>query len=1575
VFVRLRANLAIFALLAMASLVVRPGFKRPAISPVPKAKVQDLYGKLPLRFEANQGQTDSSVKFLARGQGYTLFLTSTEAVYSFARRDKVFRLKLVGANPSATVEGVDALSGTSNYFIGNDPSKWRTNVSAYAKTKFRGVYPGIDLVYYGNGKQMEYDFVVAPGADPNAIRLEIGGSDETSLDANGDLVLKADGAEVRFARPVVYQEVAGKRQRVDGGYARLDNERFGFKVATFDSSRPLVIDPTLVYGTYLGGSGADQALALAVDSSGNAYLTGSTTSPDFPTVGSIQSTLGSKSDASFSTVFVSRINPAGTSLLYSTYLGGSGSDSGLHIGVDSSGNSYVVGSTSSANFPTTPGALATTGGFFVAKLTASGTTLAYSTRFPGNQVTAAVVDPAGNVYIAGSGSTGFPTTTGAYKTDLSCPFPIDIVQFIAKLSTTGGSLVFSTFLEGPSCDTSESILGLAVDSAGNVFATGLTTAADFPTANAFQSNYGGGSSDAFVTKLNSTGSALLYSSFLGGNGDDSGSAISVDASGSAYIAGIAGANFPATQPSLGTSNGFVAKVSAAGGLVYATSGVSAFRGVGLVLDNSGNQYIGGSPLQKVNSNGTAILYKITLPFASSPAALALDGMGNVYAAGSVSNSVSSGSFVAPSNGAYQTVFRGGGNDAYLTKISPTDPVPTLASISPSSVVVGSAINLTVNGTGFTPDSMARLNGVFVQTLYGSGIQVALSAPLSYSATAGVFPITVVNPDGGGGTSNALNFTVNNPAPSITALSTTSVATGSPDFTLTVTGSGFLSGVVVQWNGSGRTTTFVSSTSLTAAIKASDLAAFGSYPVTALNPLPTVGASSALNVSVVDPAITTVSPTSALLGSNGFTLTVTGTNFLPTAVVQWNAQNRATTFVSPTALTAQILASDLTTDGLKGVQVINVLPSTGTSGNRPLFTVYDPTPTISGLSPGSVTAGASGILLNVLGTNFVSGATVRWNGTALTTTFLNSTNLAAFVSPNFLATGGTESVTVNNPVGTAGSNASTFTVNNPTPVITGSSPISSTAGAPGFLLNLTGTGFVPTSQASVSNSSRATVYESSTMLGIFLTAQDLLSPGTLAIIVTNPTPSGGTSNTFSFPVTSSNPAPTLGNLSPSTVAAGSGGFTLTVFGSNFAPASTVLWNGSSRPTTFASSQQLSASISAADVASAATIPVTVFSPTPGGGTSSAISFTVGSSSQGSVAAQSLNGGATLTVSVPIVLTLNNGATIGALSLGLRVVPGAGAPPIGANLSFQNDAALPATAPSTSNTTTSDLALFWSTFTTPLSGTVTLGVLQIPIPAAAAVGQTYDVQVTGAGAAQNNAAIPVTIGADGTLSIVETYLEGDVFPATSDTVGNFGDGVINTLDLLEVLRMVAGVLPNPPKPCSDRFDAMDVWPLDTPTTPGGDKMINTLDLLATLRRSVNLDTSRPVRIPRGLACSSAAPEGRRPPEEPAEGVIEVEGNAVYLRAQRDLNLAGLALSLRLPDSSPARYTPGSARVAILDLDQPGLIAMAWLDGITLTSGSRLLLGYVDGADGGKVIGVAANEAGGRDVRIIPSNALRK
>jgi hypothetical protein len=322
-----------------------------------------------------------------------------------------------------------------------------------------------------------------------------------------------------------------------------------------------------------------------------------------------------------------------------------------------------------------------------------------------------------------------------------------------------------------------------------------------------------------------------------------------------------------------------------------------------------------------------------------------------------------------------------------------------------------------------------------------------------------------------------------------------------------------------------------------------------------------------------------------------------------------------------------------------------------------------------------------------------------------------------------------------------------------------------------------------------------------------------------------------------------------------------------------------------------------------------------------------------------------------------------------------VPGAGAPPIAANLAFQNDAALPATAPNASNTTTSDLALFWSAFTTPLSGTVTLGVLQIPIPAAAAVGQTYAVQVTGAGAAQSNAAIPVTIGADGTLSIVETYLEGDVFPATSDTVGNFGDGVINTLDLLEVLRMVAGVLPNPPKPCSDRFDAMDVWPLDTPTTPGGDKMINTLDLLATLRRSVNLDTSRPVRIPRGLACSSAAPEGRRPPEEPAEGVIEVEGNAVYLRAQRDLNLAGLALSLRLPDNSPARYTPGSARVAILDLDQPGLIAMAWLDGITLTSGSRLLLGYVDGADGGKVIGVAANEAGGRDVRIIPSNALRK
>src|ERR1035441_8846471 len=339
--------------------------------PKAQAKILDSYGKLPLSFEANHGQTDKGVKFLSRTDGYTLFLTGDEAVLALSgtkmNKDKakitsaahslpsgmtasqagaVLRMKLRNANPTVKVTGVDELAGTSNYFIGNDPTKWRTSVPTYAKVKYEGIYSGIDLVYYGNQRQLEYDFIVAPGADPRRIQFDVRGAKRIRRDEHGDLVLKVGEGEIRWHKPLVYQEKDGVRQEIAARYAITDTGRVGFMLAKYDASRPLYIDP-LIYSTYLGGSGFDFGLGIAVDSTGNAYVMGSTSSRNFPTMDPLQATYGGgDSDA-----FVTKINSKGSALVYSTYLGGSGNDTnpinaGLYwggIAVDSMGNAYVTG--------------------------------------------------------------------------------------------------------------------------------------------------------------------------------------------------------------------------------------------------------------------------------------------------------------------------------------------------------------------------------------------------------------------------------------------------------------------------------------------------------------------------------------------------------------------------------------------------------------------------------------------------------------------------------------------------------------------------------------------------------------------------------------------------------------------------------------------------------------------------------------------------------------------------------------------------------------------------------------------------------------------------------------------------------------------------------------------------------------------------------------------------------------------------------------------------------------------------------------------------------------------------------
>ena len=644
-----------------ASALARTGDLK--LTPTPR--LVEGYGKLPLSFEINQGQTDSQVKFLSRGPGYTLFLTGEEAVLSLrsqksvrrltdrsqqpaSRNSKlesrnsflpesllprpteyglraidnrqsainnssnkaptVLRMTLVGANANAKVTGLDPLPGKSNYFLGNDPKKWRTNVSNYAKVRYTDVYPGVDLVYYGNQGQLEYDFVVAPGADPNAIALEIetgnskletgnskienGQSALARIDAQGDLVIPTDAGEVRFRKPLVYQpspesrtpnpgsfnrqSSIDNRQFLDGRYTLTAKNQVRFEVPEYDSTLPLIIDPTLAYRFWfdLGG-----LRGIAADAEGNLYVTGTTSSTDFPaTFGAFQTacvpdTVGPNycHDA-----FVLKLNSDGAALIYATFLGGSSADGARGIAADTSGNAYVAGNTSSVDFPTTPGAF---------------------------QPSCAVT----------------PETGGCAD------------AFVTKLGPDGSALVYSTFLGGTGTD---SAVGVALDASGNAYVGGYTTSSDFPTVNALQPTFPGGQ-DGFVTKLNAEGTALVYSTYLGGSGWDSVGSIAVDSRGNVYA--LAGG---------------LRKLSADGSTVVYSASVSGSK---VAVDAAGNAYVLSKyednsyascwgwmtddwpatvfDVTKMNAEGSAAIYHQVVGgtcVSSIPSDLAVDPEGNAY---------------------------------------------------------------------------------------------------------------------------------------------------------------------------------------------------------------------------------------------------------------------------------------------------------------------------------------------------------------------------------------------------------------------------------------------------------------------------------------------------------------------------------------------------------------------------------------------------------------------------------------------------------------------------------------------------------------------------------------------------------------------------------------------------------------------------------------------------------------------------------------------------------------------------------------------------------------------------------
>ena len=720
----------LFSLGALSNAANRVGKDR--VPEDVKAQALVNYGKRPLSFEENRGQTGARVKFLSHGSDYSILLAPSEVSLNLQsagrpRHQSAIRMSFPGANSSPAMAGGERLSATSSYFFGNDPAKWVAGAPNFARVRYREIYPGVDLAFYGNQGQLEYDFVVAPGADPGAIRLQFDGVDGMHLDGAGNLVLSAASGEIRQHKPIVYQEGAGGRQAVEGRYVIQSRNRVEFEIARYDKRRALVIDPVLTFATYLGspgdelyalsaaastatypavavdsqgnvyvagynggstfagnpvthlapgidsyvfvvkmnptgtnllysaffaGTAVDVAGGIAVDSAGNAYVTGSTTSDNFPLVNAPQTTFyGNSSDPS---AFVTEVNAAGTALVYSTYLSGSGSFWGRGIAVDHSGNAYVTGTASASGstpFPLVNAISSTPSAGFLTKVSAGGGTFAYSTYLPA---------PAGIGYGIAVDSTG-----AAYVTGSTAPTPAPAQGYVLKVNAGGTSVGYGPVLLGNTSTTTtlQTIgFGIALDAQNDAYVTGMTNDPNLPqvTSGAPQTKYGGGLTDGFALKLNSSGS-LVYGTYIGGLGSnilpERGSGIGVDAAGNAYVSGTTQCLgvFPTGNPISGARNGAPAvlmqgTISGSTSTWSPTTLTGSFDQVtALAFDSSGNLYAGASALNatgggvyKLASGGTT--WVLTGPLANSSSvvttttvdSIAVDPIvaSTVYAAGS-----------------------------------------------------------------------------------------------------------------------------------------------------------------------------------------------------------------------------------------------------------------------------------------------------------------------------------------------------------------------------------------------------------------------------------------------------------------------------------------------------------------------------------------------------------------------------------------------------------------------------------------------------------------------------------------------------------------------------------------------------------------------------------------------------------------------------------------------------------------------------------------------------------------------------------------------------------------------------
>ena len=708
-------------------------------------------GATPVIFIANQGQVPEAVHFLARGAHATGYFLSGEAVFQV--RGAALRVQFEGASPKAALEGLTRMAGAANFLTG-DESGWRVGVPLYGGVAYRGLYPGIDLLYQGSGRNLKSEFVVSAGADPTRIRMRYRGVGALSVAPDGALIIPLGDTELREAAPFIYQLHGGRQVRVDGWF-RVSGDMVEFGIGEYDHDAPLVIDPVL-YSTLLGGSSSDAATALAVDASGAAYVAGYTASYDFPTANPAQSYEAGSND-----VFVAKLNAAGNGLVYCTYLGGVGDDRAYGLALGPDGSAYVTGMTTSKNFPVAnarQSKLAGTKNAFVFKLAPAGNSLVYSTYLGGNGsdvANAIAVDGSGNAYIAGdTTSTAFPVT--ALQTSKGGGQD----AFVAELSADGSRLVYATYLGGTYDDHAG---GIAVDASGSAYVTGSTYSPNFPLAQARQAALGG-TQDAFVARLSAAGDSLLFSTYLGGSGGElgypeAGQAIALDQQGNAYVTGVtSSADFPllgAIQTARqGWLDAFAAKLTASGTLVYSTylGGTGLEAGNAIAVDSSGAAYIAGQTystdlpvvnafqpvsgggydafVAKLSAGGDSLLLLSYLGGNGSDTAssVALDGAGGVYLAGwtlSTNFPVSNG---------YQSV-NAGTYGAFVTKLGNAASPPQLLGVAP-----GSGSGTSQAFTVRVSDALGASDVTTVSLLINSSTATAAACAVAYDRASNTFAL-------------------------------------------------------------------------------------------------------------------------------------------------------------------------------------------------------------------------------------------------------------------------------------------------------------------------------------------------------------------------------------------------------------------------------------------------------------------------------------------------------------------------------------------------------------------------------------------------------------------------------------------------------------------------------------------------------------------------------------------------------------------------------------------------------------------------------------------------------------------